>query len=226
MRSEFDAIIIGSGLGGLTGAVCAKAGLRVLVLERSERFGGAATVYRHNGLAIEVSLHEMDGFDDDDPKMPLIRLLGLDRSLQFADVGDLYEVRGAVIGDPFVLFAEIATSPSQLAGLVRATIDKRDKQHDRSSCQQNLYSLSRGHFSTNARASRGKWRFREARLDEYGKSYLIGAQERPRHLALGQPLVQVGFGRGVGCDPLARGSCLARGTAGESSNMSNGSLSR
>lgn len=123
---KFDAIVIGSGLGGLTaGAVCAKAGLRVLVLERNDSFGGAATVYRHNGLAIEVSLHEMDGFDDDDPKMPLIRLLGLDKTLPIADVGDLYEVRGSVIGEPFVLphgieaalAAAVARFPEHKAGL-------------------------------------------------------------------------------------------------------------
>jgi all-trans-retinol 13,14-reductase len=126
MSSGFGAIIIGSGLGGLTaGAICAQAGLRVLVLERNEGFGGAATVYRHNGLSIEVSLHEMDGFDDDDPKLPLIRLLGLDRTLQFVDVGDLFEVRGCAIGDPFVfphgteaaLAATVARFPQHKAGL-------------------------------------------------------------------------------------------------------------
>jgi phytoene dehydrogenase-like protein len=57
MRRKFDAIVIGSGLGGLTaGALCARAGLRVLVLERNDTFGGAATIYwhqgaRHRGLA-------------------------------------------------------------------------------------------------------------------------------------------------------------------------------
>ena len=76
MPRSFDAIVIGSGLGGLTaGAVYAKSGKRVLVLERNASFGGAATVYRHNGLSIETSLHEIDGFDNDDPKLPLIRLL-------------------------------------------------------------------------------------------------------------------------------------------------------
>ena len=126
MSREFDAIVIGSGLGGLmAGAICAHDGLRVLVLERNEGFGGAATVYRHNGLAIEASLHEIDGFDADDPKLPLIRSLGLDRTLQFVDVGDLYEVRGAAIGAPFVLphgfaaalAAAIARFPQHKAGL-------------------------------------------------------------------------------------------------------------
>ena len=104
MPRSFDAIVIGSGLGGLTaGAVYAKSGKRVLVLERNASFGGAATVYRHNGLSIETSLHEIDGFDNDDPKLPLIRLLGLDHDLELIDVGDLYEVRGSLIGEPFLL---------------------------------------------------------------------------------------------------------------------------
>jgi phytoene dehydrogenase-like protein len=126
MPREFDAIVIGSGLGGLTaGALCARAGLRILVLERNRTFGGAATVYLHNGLAIEASLHEIDGFDEEDPKLPLIRSLGLDRKLEFVDIGDLYEVRGGLIGQPFVLprdpeaaFASAAARfPQHRAGL-------------------------------------------------------------------------------------------------------------
>jgi len=54
---RFDAIVLGSGLGGLiAGALCARAGQRVLVLERNGTLGGAATVDRHDGLSIESSL--------------------------------------------------------------------------------------------------------------------------------------------------------------------------
>jgi len=104
MARKFDAIVLGSGLGGLTaGALYARTGRRILVLERNDSFGGAATVYRHDGLAIETSLHEMDGLDDSDAKTPLLHSLGLDRKLPFVDVGDLYEVRGPAIGAPFAL---------------------------------------------------------------------------------------------------------------------------
>jgi all-trans-retinol 13,14-reductase len=104
MARRFDAVVIGSGLGGLTaGALYARAGHRVLVLERNAHFGGAATVYRHGSLAIEASLHETDGLDAEDPKEPVLRALGLDRDIPFVDVGDLHEVRSPLLDEPFVL---------------------------------------------------------------------------------------------------------------------------
>jgi len=104
MARHFDAIVVGSGLGGLTaGALYGRSQKRVLLLERNDAVGGAATVYRHGALAIEASLHEIDGLDRDDPKLPVIQSLGLDQYLQFVDVGDLQEVRGPAIGEPFVL---------------------------------------------------------------------------------------------------------------------------
>ena len=104
MAGQFDALVIGSGLGGLiAGALYARAGHRVLVLERNAHFGGAATVYRHGTLAIEASLHEIDGLDAEDPKAPILRALGLDRDIPFISVGDLHEVRSPLLGEPFVL---------------------------------------------------------------------------------------------------------------------------
>ncbi|MBR1133134.1 phytoene desaturase family protein [Bradyrhizobium iriomotense] len=104
MSRNFDAIAIGSGLGGLTAAaLLARAGQRVLVLERNQNFGGAATVYRHGQLAIEASLHEIDGLDASDPKLPILRALGIDRDLPFVDVGALHEVRSPLFERPFVM---------------------------------------------------------------------------------------------------------------------------
>jgi phytoene dehydrogenase-like protein len=101
---QFDALVIGSGLGGLiAGALYARAGHRVLVLERNAQFGGAATVYHHGSLAIEASLHEIDGLDAEDPKGPILRALGLDHDIPFVNVGDLHEVRSPLLGEPFVL---------------------------------------------------------------------------------------------------------------------------
>jgi phytoene dehydrogenase-like protein len=126
MARHFDAIVIGSGLGGLTAAALfARTGRRVLVLERNDVCGGAATVYRHGPLAIEGSLHEIDGLDIDDPKLPVLRSLGLDKDLAFVEVGDLYEVRSRQLGEPFALpcgmeralKAAVARFPHQSAAL-------------------------------------------------------------------------------------------------------------
>ena len=128
MSRNFDAIAIGSGLGGLTAAALfARAGHKVLVLERNANFGGAATVYQHGALSIEVSLHEIDGLDASDPKGPILRTLGIDRDIPFVDVGDLHEVRSPLFDRPFVmphgfdaaLAASKAQFPEQARGIAQ-----------------------------------------------------------------------------------------------------------
>jgi all-trans-retinol 13,14-reductase len=57
--SEYDVVVIGSGLGGLTGAnYLAKNGHRVLLLEHHYQFGGLATWFkRPGGHIFDISLH-------------------------------------------------------------------------------------------------------------------------------------------------------------------------
>jgi len=105
MSRNFDAIVIGSGLGGLTaGALTAHAGRRVLVLDRNFNFGGAATVYQHGALSIEASLHETTNpHDPNDPNHALFQMLGLLEKIEFVPVGNFYEVRSYLLKTPFVL---------------------------------------------------------------------------------------------------------------------------
>jgi len=54
----FDAIIIGSGLGGLScAAALARQGFRALVLEQHDKPGGYATTFKRQGFVFDVSLH-------------------------------------------------------------------------------------------------------------------------------------------------------------------------
>jgi phytoene dehydrogenase-like protein len=103
--ASFDAIVIGSGLGGLTaGALYARAGARVLLLERNENFGGAATTYHRGPLTVEASLHETTHPQaPGDPKRAVFEALDLEDDIELVPVGDFQEVRCALIGAPFVL---------------------------------------------------------------------------------------------------------------------------
>ncbi|XP_013887868.1 putative all-trans-retinol 13,14-reductase [Austrofundulus limnaeus] len=55
---NLDAIVIGSGIGGLTaGATLAKAGKKVLVLEQHDQAGGCCHTYIEKGFEFDVGLH-------------------------------------------------------------------------------------------------------------------------------------------------------------------------
>jgi len=106
MDDRFDAIVIGSGLGGLTaGALYARTGARVLLLERNTAFGGAATTYQHGALTIEASLHETThpAAPGGDPKREVFEALDLYDDIELEPVDDFQEIRCALIGEPLVL---------------------------------------------------------------------------------------------------------------------------
>jgi len=77
MSDQWDVIIVGAGIGGLTAAaLLVKAGLRVLVLERNLHPGGTAYVYKRKGFTfpmgplgfstpslVRKALHSLDGED-------------------------------------------------------------------------------------------------------------------------------------------------------------------
>ncbi len=105
MSENYDAIVIGSGLGGLTaGALFARTGARVLLLERNKSFGGAATTYRHGALTVEASLHETTHPDAPvDPKHEVFEALDLEADIDLVPVENFHEIHCPLIGDPFIL---------------------------------------------------------------------------------------------------------------------------
>ncbi len=88
---DYDVIIIGGGLGGLTaGAKLAKEGKRVLLLEQHDRPGGCATTFQRRDFTMEVGLHEMDGPHTKDLKVRIFKDLGLIDRINLLDLPEFY----------------------------------------------------------------------------------------------------------------------------------------
>jgi len=99
LESNWDAIVIGSGMGGLTTAAClAKhGGRRVLVLERHYTAGGFTHTFRRPGYEWDVGLHYIGQVMD--PRSPIRQAFDdlTDGQLDWADMGPIYD--RVVIGD-------------------------------------------------------------------------------------------------------------------------------
>ena len=86
--------IIGAGLGGLTaGALLAKDGYKVTILEQHNIVGGCATTFkRKSGFTCEVGLHEMDGLYTDKNKKEIFEKLGVFENVDFIRVNEFFRV--------------------------------------------------------------------------------------------------------------------------------------
>ena len=103
--NRYDAVVIGAGLGGLTaGALLAKAGRKVCVIERNSSVGGAASIFKVGRLTIEPSLHQTpDPRDPADPKHAILQSLDLLDKIEWVPVRPFLTVRGGPVGEPFEL---------------------------------------------------------------------------------------------------------------------------
>ena len=103
--ARYDVVVIGAGLGGLTaGAILARAGRKVIVIERSNSVGGAASSYKSGDLFVEGSLHETsDPHDPRDPKHSVLMRAGVIDAVKWIPSSALYEARGGPLDQPFVM---------------------------------------------------------------------------------------------------------------------------
>jgi phytoene dehydrogenase-like protein len=103
--SGYDVVVIGAGLGGLTAAaILARAGRKVLVIERNNSVGGAASSYKVGDLFVEGSLHETsDPNDPHDPKHHPLTRAGVLGAVKWIPASDFYEVRGGPLTTPLVI---------------------------------------------------------------------------------------------------------------------------
>ncbi|MBK7004347.1 MAG: FAD-dependent oxidoreductase [Burkholderiales bacterium] len=90
--THYDAIVIGSGLGGLTtAALMAKAGKKVLVLERHYTAGGFTHSFKRRGYEWDVGVHYIGEVHN--PNSPLRRVFDVitDGNLQWAKMDAVYD---------------------------------------------------------------------------------------------------------------------------------------
>jgi phytoene dehydrogenase-like protein len=105
LMARYDAVVIGAGLGGLTaGAILARAGRKVLVIERGNSVGGAASSYKSGDLFVEGSLHETsDPNDSRDPKHSALLRAGVLDAVKWIPGGGFYQARGGPLREPFAM---------------------------------------------------------------------------------------------------------------------------
>ena len=103
--TRYDVVVVGAGLGGLTaGAILARAGRKVLVIERSNSVGGAASSYKSGDLFVEGSLHETsDPHHPRDPKHDVLTRAGVIDKVTWIPSGAFYQARGGPLRTPFLL---------------------------------------------------------------------------------------------------------------------------
>ncbi len=93
LAEDWDAIVIGSGIGGLAAAATlAKfAGKRVLVLERHYTAGGFTHVFRRPGYEWDVGVHYIGEVMRPDSGLRRVFDYVTDGALEWADMGDVYD---------------------------------------------------------------------------------------------------------------------------------------
>ncbi|NLD99848.1 MAG: NAD(P)/FAD-dependent oxidoreductase [Fibrobacter sp.] len=92
MNSSFDAVVIGSGLGGLCcGALLANAGMKVLVLEQHTKIGGYAHNFKRRQFTFESGIHSVP-MAPDGVMMHILKLLNIDSKISVIEQPSMYSV--------------------------------------------------------------------------------------------------------------------------------------
>ena len=90
-RSEYDAIVIGSGMGGMsTATALSRMDHRVLLLEQAQEIGGLTHTFSREGFTWDVGLHYCGLFRRDQPGGRMLDWLS-GGSVEFRSVGTVYD---------------------------------------------------------------------------------------------------------------------------------------
>ena len=78
-HTDYDAVIVGAGIGGLTcGCYLAQAGMNVLILERHSRPGGYCASFKRKNFLFDAAAHSFGGYRDGGLARQVINELNID----------------------------------------------------------------------------------------------------------------------------------------------------
>lgn len=93
-KADYDVIVIGSGMGGLSAAAHLEIkNLKVLLLEQHDKVGGCTTSFERDDFTFDASLHEMAGGGPgkkDRGLFQLLRLAGVDKKVELIELPHFY----------------------------------------------------------------------------------------------------------------------------------------
>jgi all-trans-retinol 13,14-reductase len=97
-EDEYDVIIVGSGIGGLTcGALLSKRGYKILVLEQHYQVGGYCSSFERGGFIFNSGVEDVSGLWEKGPLTYLLQELGLKKDDLFVRNTKRYIFKGEVI---------------------------------------------------------------------------------------------------------------------------------
>jgi phytoene dehydrogenase-like protein len=89
-KDEYDVIIVGAGIGGLVcGCYLAKAGMKVLIVEKNNKPGGYCTSFDKDGFKFDVCAHGLGGMRKNGNLRKIIAELKLDLNIIRFDPSDI-----------------------------------------------------------------------------------------------------------------------------------------
>ncbi|WP_425045397.1 phytoene desaturase family protein [Primorskyibacter sp. S87] len=101
--TQWDAIVIGSGMGGMAAAAAlSNVGQKVLLLEKHHTPGGLTHSFSRNGFSWDVGIHYLSGLAPDDRDREMLDWLS-DTPIELVSLGSVYDILHIGSAEPLAL---------------------------------------------------------------------------------------------------------------------------